>query len=80
MKKMNKVNLLVSYYKFRDIYSLVKELSWQISSFQKRFPLPEAMSDKELQDNIDAYIAMYSKLDEAVKRWNKTFKEYKNEE
>lgn len=76
MKKMNKTRLLTTYYEFKDIYSAIKNLSWQISGFEKRFPLPEAMTDKELQDNIDAYIALYSKLEEIAEMWNKVYGKY----
>ena len=73
--KANKVNLLTTYYSFKDVYSLVKDLSWKVSSFEKRFPLPEAMTDQELKDVTAGYIALGSKVSELVEMWEKAHKE-----
>ena len=76
---MNKMKLLTDFYNFRDVYQIIKNISWQISNFEKRFPMPEAMTDKELQMHVETYIALFSKLKEAIKLYRKAYKIYQDE-
>jgi len=76
--KKDRIKLLGNYYKFHDVYSLVKDLSWKVASFEKNFPLPENMTDEDLLALTESYVAFGSKISEITEKWDKTYKEYKD--
>ena len=80
MKKMNKeaqdIKQLQKLIKLKNLFAKIKQLSWNVSTTEKRYPSPEAMTYEELEELTRLFLALGMDLEDAAKEWKKLYKEY----
>ena len=65
--------------KLRNLFARIKQLSWNLSMTEKRYPSPEAMNTSELEELTKLYLALGMDLESAVEEWREYYKKYKEE-
>ena len=73
MKKNEGIDIYLKVTKMRDILKSVQQLSWDITQFEKRFPLMEADS-AEFLDLLSAYVKFGSTLNKISEEYNQEIK------
>ncbi|MCB1712580.1 MAG: hypothetical protein KDH96_08965 [Candidatus Riesia sp.] len=80
MSEINDITAYNRYSKLKKIFAAIKELSFQASSTEKRYPSPDMMTREELEALTRTYLALGMDLEELAKEWKTIYKEYKKEE
>lgn len=62
----------------KDIFARVKQISWNASSTEKRYPGPEAMTPSEMEELTRTYLALGYDIEELAKEWKELKKQYDN--
>ena len=65
-----------NFLRLKDIFSQIKQISYNVSTTEKRYPAPEAMTKQELQELTKTYLALGFDIEEIYKEWKKIYKEY----
>lgn len=73
---MNEIELVNHYIELRNIILRVKNISYNISIFEKRFPTLEGMTKEEITTLNQFYLALGFDLEDIVKDWKKAYKKY----
>ena len=78
-KESQDIKQLKRLIKLKNLFAQVKQLSWNVSTTEKRYPAPEAMTSAELKELTKLFLALGMDLEAAAKDWKKLYKEYKDE-
>lgn len=78
-KEAQDIKQLQRLIKLKNLFAQIKQLSWNVSTTEKRYPAPEAMTFTELEELTKLFLALGFDLESAAKEWKKFYKEYKEE-
>ena len=74
MTETTDITLYSKFVRLKKIYASIKEISFQVSQAEKRYPAPESMTKEELNALIKVYLALGFDLEELVKEWKRVYK------
>lgn len=75
---MNDINLMKMLLELKRAYQSIKQLSWELSQMEKRYPVPEVMTKEELHGMIKWYLSMVHDLEDSVIKIKKNYEKYKD--
>jgi hypothetical protein len=77
--KIKEDGLLQKFLQLRSLYKRLQQVSWTVTSTEKRFPPFEEMNNEQLEEVLRIYLAMTFDIEDVAKEMNKLYKQYQND-